>query len=102
MKTTLLTRENAHRVTMVRRVDAPESEPVAFHFKGKRYGYRSYAHLIGDPDKGEILSPADFKDWEFQTGVQFLQPLLFLTRRAGRIGHRLARKGTARGFAVYA
>ena len=64
MKTTLLTRENAHRVTMVRRVDAPESEPVAFHFKGKRYGYRSYAHLIGDPDKGEILSPADFKDWE--------------------------------------
>lgn len=30
METTLLTKENAHRVTMVRRVDAPESEPVAF------------------------------------------------------------------------
>ena len=39
METTLLTKENAHRVTMVRRVDAPESEPVAFLFRGKRYGY---------------------------------------------------------------
>ncbi|MCS3266544.1 hypothetical protein NXX78_09740 [Bacteroides fragilis] len=35
MKTTLLTKENAHRVTMVRRVDASESEPVAFLFRGK-------------------------------------------------------------------
>ena len=33
METTLLTKENAHRVTMVRRVDAPESEPVAFLFR---------------------------------------------------------------------
>lgn len=47
METTLLTKENAHRVTMVRRVDAPESEPVAFLFRGKRHGYCSYSHLVG-------------------------------------------------------
>lgn len=35
METTLLTKENAHRVTMVRRVDAPESEPERF-FSGER------------------------------------------------------------------
>lgn len=64
METTLLTKENAHRVTMVRRVDAPESEPVAFLFRGKRHGYCSYSHLVGKPGKEEILAPADFKDWE--------------------------------------
>ena len=61
METTLLTKENAHRVTMVRRVDAPESEPVAFLFRGKRHGYCSYSHLVGNPGKEEILAPADFK-----------------------------------------
>ena len=64
METTLLTKENAHRVTMVRRVDAPESEPVAFLFRGKRYGYCSYSHLVGNPGGEEILAPANFKDWE--------------------------------------
>ena len=64
METMILTRENAHRVTMVRRVDAPGSEPVAFHFRGKRYGYCSYAHLLGDPAREEVLAPANFKDWE--------------------------------------
>ena len=59
METTLLTKENAHRVTMVRRVDAPESEPVAFLFRGKRYGYCSYSHLVGiragrNPRPGEF------------------------------------------------
>ena len=63
METITLTRENAHRVTMVRRKDSPESEPVAFHFRGKKYGYCSYAHLVGEPAKEEILSPANFKDW---------------------------------------
>lgn len=58
-----MTRENAHRVTMVRRKDTPESEPVAFHFRGKRYGYCSYAHLVGEPAKEEILAPSNFKDW---------------------------------------
>ena len=56
METTLLTKENAHRVTMVRRVDAPESEPVAFLFRGKRYGYYSYSHLVGNPGGEEILA----------------------------------------------
>lgn len=64
METMTLTRENAHRVTLVRRKDAPESEPAAFHFRGKRYGYCSYAHLVGDPAKEEIISPSDFEDWE--------------------------------------
>lgn len=64
MKTTLLTKENAHRVTMVRRVDASESEPVAFLFRGKRHGYCSYSHLVGNPGGEEILAPANFKDWE--------------------------------------
>ena len=59
METTLLTKENAHRVTMVRRVDAPESEPVAFLFRGKRYGYCSYSHLVGNPGGEEI--PGEFQ-----------------------------------------
>lgn len=59
-----MTKENAHRVTMVRRVDAPESEPVAFLFRGKRHGYCSYSHLVGKPGGEEILTPANFKDWE--------------------------------------
>ena len=36
METTLLTKENAHRVTMVRRVDAPESEPVDYLWRRQR------------------------------------------------------------------
>lgn len=64
METTLLTKENAHRVTRVRRADAPESEPVAFHFRRKRHGYCRYSHFVGDPAEEEALAPADFKDWE--------------------------------------
>ena len=64
METIILTRENAHRVTAVRRKDTPGSEPVAFHYRGKRYGYCNFSHLVGEPGKEEILVPADFKDWE--------------------------------------
>lgn len=64
METITLTRENAHRVTMVRRKDTPGSEPVAFHFRGKEYGYCSYAHLVGDPADGRILPPHEFGQWE--------------------------------------
>lgn len=64
METIILTRENAHRVTAVRRKDTPGSEPVAFHYRGKRYGYCNFSHLVGEPGKEEILAPADFKDWE--------------------------------------
>ncbi len=59
-----LTRENAHRVTMVRRKDAPESAPVAFHYRGLRFGYCSYAHLIGDKAQEQRLLPTDFPNWE--------------------------------------
>lgn len=64
METMILTRENAHRVTTVRRKNTPESKPVAFHYRGKRYGYCNFSHLVGEPGKEEILAPADFKDWE--------------------------------------
>ncbi len=59
-----LTRENAHRVTMVRRKDAPDSAPVAFHYRGLKFGYCSYAHLIGDKAQEQELAPKDFSDWE--------------------------------------
>ncbi len=59
-----LTRENAHRVTMVRRKDAPDSTPVAFHFRGLKFGYCSYAHLIGNKAQEQKLAPIDFPDWE--------------------------------------
>lgn len=89
METTLLTKENAHRVTMVRRVDAPESEPVAFLFRGKRHGYCSYSHLVGNPGKEEILAPADFKDWEV---VEVAHPgyLEEYFKQARVLHHRLA------------
>ena len=96
METTLLTKENAHRVTMVRRVDAPESEPVAFLFRGKRHGYCSYSHLVGNPGKEEILAPGGLQGLGscgsgapglsgriFQAGVQLLQPHLLLTPTSG-------------------
>ena len=71
METITLTKVNAHRVTTIRRKDAAESEPVAFHFRGKKYGYCSYAHLIGDIAAEKILAPASFADWEV---VEFAHP----------------------------
>ena len=43
------------KVEDLRRVDAPESEPVAFLFRGKRHGYCSYSHLVGNPGT-ELMS----------------------------------------------
>ena len=113
METTLLTKENAHRVTMVRRVDAPESEPVAFLFRGKRHGYCSYSHLVGNPGKEEILAPADFKDWEvvevahpgyleeyFKQACSSYNLTSFSPDERGESDIASQRKGTARGFAV--
>lgn len=60
----ILTRENAHRVTAVRRKDVQGSAPEAFHFRGKKYGYCNYAHLVGTAGKEKILVPENFKDWE--------------------------------------
>lgn len=64
METITLTRENAHRVTMVRRKDAPDSAPVPFVFRGKRYGYCSYSHLVGFAGQEEVLPSNNFGEWE--------------------------------------
>lgn len=64
METVTLTKVNAHRVTAVRRKGAADSEPVAFHFRGKRYGYCNYAHLIGEKSDDNILAPSAFSEWE--------------------------------------
>ena len=64
METITLTRENAHRVTMVRRKDAPDSVPVPFVFRGKRYGYCSYSHLVGFAGQEEVLPANNFGEWE--------------------------------------
>lgn len=71
MEAITLTKENAHRVTMVRRKDAADSEPIAFHFRGKRYGYCNYAHLVGEAAEENILAPVNFSDWEV---VEFAHP----------------------------
>ena len=60
METITLTRENAHRVTMVRRKDAPDSVPVPFVFRGKRSGYFSYSHLVGTAGQEELLPSNTF------------------------------------------
>ena len=64
METITLTRENAHRVTMVRRKDAPDSVPVPFVFRGQRYGYCSYSHLVGFAGQEEVLPSNNFGEWE--------------------------------------
>lgn len=51
-----LTERIAHRVTMVRRVDNPQSEPLQFNYRGKKFGYCNYQHTVGeesDPDNIE-------------------------------------------------
>ncbi len=42
----------------------PGKRTGSVSFQGKRHGYCSYSHLVGNPGKEEILAPADFKDWE--------------------------------------
>ena len=98
---------------MVRRVDAPESEPVAFLFRGKRHGYCSYSHLVGNPGKEEILAPADFKDWEvvevahpgyleeyFKQACSSYNLTSFSPDERGESDIASHENGTARGFAV--
>ena len=64
METILLNKKNAHRVTLIRRKDEPQSTSVAFHFRGKQYGYCSYSHLIGDVKDENVLPPDRFDEWE--------------------------------------
>ena len=72
METTLLTKENAHRVTMVRRKDEPGSEPVPFKYRGKReFGIGNFYHLVGEAKAERILPKNEFTEWEV---VEFAHP----------------------------
>ena len=65
METILLTKQNAHRVTMVRRKDSPESTPLVFNFRGKRpIGIGNFYHLIGEGESERVLPLAEFDQWE--------------------------------------
>lgn len=61
----ILTKENAHRVTMVRKIDAPDSTPVRFQFRGQHSpGIGNFRHLIGDGGQARVIAPAEFGEWE--------------------------------------
>ena len=65
METIMLTRQNAHRVTMVRRKDDPASTPVPFRWRGeRRFGIGNFDHLIGEGDEARIIKPHEFGEWE--------------------------------------
>lgn len=65
METIMLTKQNAHRVTMVRRKDNPASAPVPFHWRGeRRFGIGCFDHLIGEGDEARIIKPHEFGEWE--------------------------------------
>lgn len=65
METIMLTQQNAHRVTMVRRKDDPASTPVPFRWRGeRRIGIGCFNHLIGEGDETRIIKPHEFGEWE--------------------------------------
>ena len=65
METIMLTKKNAHRVTMVRRKDDPQSTPVPFRWRGElRFGIGNFDHLIGEGDQSRIIKPHEFEGWE--------------------------------------
>lgn len=64
MEKILLSKQNAHRVTMVRPANAPESAPVPFKWRGKSFGFCNYINLVGDGENQRSLPVAEFKDWE--------------------------------------
>lgn len=65
METIMLTQQNAHRVTMVRRKDDPASSPVPFKWRGqRRFGIGNFDHLIGEGDDARIIKPHEFDQWE--------------------------------------
>lgn len=64
METILLTKQNAHLVTMVRHKDFPESAPIAFNFRGKRsFGIGNFYHLVGEGESERVLPVAEFDQW---------------------------------------
>lgn len=65
MEAIMLTTQNAHRVTMVRRKDEPASAPVPFRWRGeRRFGISNFDHLIGEGDEARIIKPHEFDLWE--------------------------------------
>lgn len=65
MEAIMLTKQNAHRVTMVRRKDDPASASVPFRWRGeRRFGIGNFDHLIGEGDEARIIKPHEFGEWE--------------------------------------
>lgn len=65
MEAIMLTQQNAHRVTMVRRKDDTASTPVPFRWRGeRRFGIGCFDHLIGEGDQARIIKPHEFGEWE--------------------------------------
>lgn len=58
-----LTKKNAYRVTLIRRMGTDEA-PIPFHFRKLHSGMNSYVHLYGDENEKKKLHPSDFKEWE--------------------------------------
>ena len=58
-----LTVKNAHRAAMIRKKGSTDT-PVPFHFRKKHHGMANFVHLLGSPEEGKELRPAEFKDWE--------------------------------------
>lgn len=65
MEPVLLTKKNAHRVTMVRHKDDPSSTPIPFSWRGqRRFGIGNFDHLIGEGDEARIIKSHEFDQWE--------------------------------------
>lgn len=65
MEPVLLTKKNAHRVTMVRHKDDPSSTPIPFRWRGqRRFGIGNFDHLIGEGDEAHIIKSHEFDQWE--------------------------------------
>ena len=61
METILLTKQNAHRVAMVRRKDNPASTPVPFRWRGERrfgIGYNKAGKIMDQMEAAGIVGPA--------------------------------------------
>lgn len=58
-----LTVKNAHRAAMIRKKGST-APPASFHFRKKHHGMANFVHLLGSPEEGKELRPAEFKDWE--------------------------------------
>ena len=64
MEAIMLTKQNAHRVTMVRRKDDPTSAPVPFRWRGdRRIGIGCFNHLIGEGDEARIITSSGSGKW---------------------------------------